>query len=362
MEVAIMGAGMAGLSCAITLEKYGVTPVIFEKRSCPGDRFVNGESLFSILNRPVRDSLPYLEKEYQITLKPISAVNRLVIHAKHKTGSIDGDIGYTNIRGRHRDSFENQLANQVKTPIRYHSTMTYEALAKDFDRVVLATGDGEYASQLNNYRCDLTCSIKGAAVEGEFEVDTPHVWFHREILPQGYGWLIPYSQNEANLVFVCPDYPESMNTDIDHRWDLFYNLAMDDLDRNLKITDRFQVRKYMLGRCGQSKVDNTYFTGNCFGALSPGLGFGQFTSVLTGVYAALDICGRGDYEQLTKPLFENYENSLTVRRYLESLDDQDFDHLVGSTNIKLVDSLVTKIFSKESGFDLLKWASPFLPR
>ncbi len=33
MNVAIMGAGLSGLACAITLEKMGVTPTIFEKRS-----------------------------------------------------------------------------------------------------------------------------------------------------------------------------------------------------------------------------------------------------------------------------------------------------------------------------------------
>lgn len=33
MKGAIMGAGISGLPCAITLEKNGIEPVIFEKRS-----------------------------------------------------------------------------------------------------------------------------------------------------------------------------------------------------------------------------------------------------------------------------------------------------------------------------------------
>jgi flavin-dependent dehydrogenase len=48
MEVAIKGAGMSGLSCAITLEKHGIKPTIFEKRNRVGDRFVNGGDTFSI--------------------------------------------------------------------------------------------------------------------------------------------------------------------------------------------------------------------------------------------------------------------------------------------------------------------------
>jgi len=44
--------------------------------------------------------------------------------------------------------------------------------------------DGEYASHLGNYRVDLTCTIKGATVQGEFVTSNPHVWFNYEILPK----------------------------------------------------------------------------------------------------------------------------------------------------------------------------------
>lgn len=49
MEVAIMGAGMSGLCCAITLERYGITPTIFEKRSRVGDRFINAEAKLKLI-------------------------------------------------------------------------------------------------------------------------------------------------------------------------------------------------------------------------------------------------------------------------------------------------------------------------
>lgn len=39
MKVTIMGAGISGLSCAITLEKNGIEPAIFEKMSKVRDRF-----------------------------------------------------------------------------------------------------------------------------------------------------------------------------------------------------------------------------------------------------------------------------------------------------------------------------------
>ncbi len=360
MDVAILGAGLSGLSCAIELEKYGVEPVIFEKRSCVGDRFVNAEAMFSILNRPVKDSLGYLADRYKINLKPIDEVTGLVIHSKNEMSTIEGDIGYTNIRGRHEDSFECQLARQVKSKINFHSCSEYQEVVRDFEHVVLATGDGEYALQQYNYRCDLTCSIKGATVEGTFTTNMPHVWFNYEILPKGYAWMIPYSNKEANVVIAYPDYPEAEIYDVDKMWNIFFDLACKDLNQNLIITDRFQISHYIMGICEHAKIGNTYFAGNCFGALSPGLGFGQFASILTGVYAAMDICGIDKYDELVKPLFENYDHSLTLRRFLEKQDDDSFDKLVKSSNLKSIDKLISHIFGTDSSFDLLKWITPFL--
>lgn len=360
MEVAIIGAGISGLSCAITLEKHGVSPIIFEKRSCPGDRFVNAEAMFSILERPVRDGLAYVSAEYGIHLEPISEVNPLVLHSKNYKSAVEGKLGYTNVRGRREDSFESQLARQVQSEIRFHSSGDYAEIAENYESVVLATGDGEYSIKLDNYRSDVTCSLKGATVEGTFLVAEPHVWFNYEILPKGYAWLIPYSSREANLVIAFPEYPESQIYDIDTMWELFFELACRDLKQELKITDQFQIRHYMMGICKSPKIGNTYFTGNCFGALSPGLGFGQFTSILTGVYAALDICGAGRYEELVKPLFENYDHSLALRRFLEGLNDDTFDRAVKGCNFKLIDSFISRVFSSDSDFDLLKWVTPLL--
>jgi flavin-dependent dehydrogenase len=354
MEVAIMGAGLAGLSCAITLERYGITPTIFEKRSSVGDRFINGEAMFSIFNRPVKDCIPYLAENYHIKLKPIDEVDKLFVHSKNEIGTIQGKIGCTNVRGRHKDSFENQLRNQVKANINYNSTCEYEELCKDFQYVVLATGDGAYASNLGNYNCNLTCTIKGVTVQGEFVTSNPHVFLNYDIIPKGYGWLIPFSEKEANLVMAYPDYPDNIKLDINDMWEKYYSLACNKLDQNFKITDNFEITKYMMGICNKAKIDNTYFVGNCFGAISPGMGFGQYTSILTGIYSAEDICGVGDYDEHTKSLFENYNHSLVLRRFIEGLTDDKIDAGVKILDVKVLGTLVDAICSNKNGIDILK--------
>src|SRR5690554_2475878 len=125
MDVAIMGAGLSGLACAITLEKHGITPSIYENRSEVGDRFVNGEVLLNILTRPVHDCIASMSDQYGIYLKPVSSIEKMLIFSQHNNAVIDAQLGFTNIRGRHTDSFESQLSKQVKAPIQYNSNKTY---------------------------------------------------------------------------------------------------------------------------------------------------------------------------------------------------------------------------------------------
>ncbi|MGI6169619.1 MAG: FAD-binding protein [Christensenellales bacterium] len=360
MKIAIMGAGMAGLSCAITLEKHGVTPYIFEKRASVGDRFVSAEGMFHILNRPVQDCIPYLQQEFGIHLNPLTKACRIEIHSKHEKGAISGDIGYLNIRGRHEHSYERQLQEQLLGAIEYHSEYDYETLCKKFDAVVLATGDAEYACRLGNFRSDFTGSVRGVTVTGSFQADTPHVWFNCDVMPKGYGWVIPYSDQEANVVMFSPDYPRNIKQDRNEMWNQFYELVTHDLNQQFRITDRFEFKHYIVGICNQPKLENTYFTGNCFGAVSPGFGFGQFISILTGVYSAYDICGLGDYAKLSKPLRTNYENSLILRRFLENMKDDNFDFIAKNVNIKLISRFVNAVCDSDSRMDLLKHATPLM--
>lgn len=360
MKVAIMGAGISGLSCAITLEKNGMEPAIFEKRSRVGDRFVNAEAMFSILNRPTKDCLKLIDEDYGIHLKPIDEINKLFIHSKTEVSSINGNIGYTNIRGRHDDSYEHQLEKQIKSKIKFNSKESYEDLCRKFDYVVLATGDGAYASSIGNYRSDLTCTIKGATVEGDFQKNSCHVWFNYEIIPKGYGWLIPFNEKEGDLVIAFPEYPSNIKLSLEDMWKKFYRLACESLQQNFKIVDTFEINKYMIGICNKPRIENTYFVGNCFGAVSPGFGFGQFVSILTGIYAAYDICGLGDYEKLTKPLYDNYNSSLVLRKSLEKLDDDKLENIVSTIDSKLLDKAIDKIFSNDKSIDLLGLLTPLM--
>ena len=350
-----MGAGLSGLSCVITLEQNGISPSIFEKRSQIGDRFVNGEIMLSIMSRPIKDDLAYLSQEHGIFLRPTGNIKRFIMHSANERAVITGNLGFTNLRGRDKDSFEHQLSKQVKSKITFNSKNTYEHLLKDFSHVILATGDGSYAKRIQPYKEDLTVSLKGFTVVGNFDRYTIEAWLNNHIAPKGYCYLIPLSEKEANIVVAYPDYPENSAVEIGDKLDILHSLICKNLDQDLKITDSFQIKNYIIGKCHSPRIGNTLFVGNCFGSIMPFLGFGQMSAILTGVYAAYDLLGKGQYEDLTKRLRSSYNNSLVVRRSMEKLDNSKFDLLVKGLNGPLGNKLFTA-----SRVDFLKAASYLL--
>lgn len=339
MNVAIMGAGLSGLACAITLEKYGYTPTIFESRRRPGDRFINGEAIIPILDRPINDAYAYLSEHHDIYLQPLSNIKSATFYSENKEANLKGNLGFLNIRGRHAQSLETQLANQVKSHIHFNSKVTYEQLLKEFTHIVLATGDAAYATKLQDYRVDLTVTLKGATVEGDFDSAHVGIWLDNTLSPKGYGYLMPFSEKEASITIGYPDYPENQAMNIEILWDNFYNRVCRALNQTLKITDQFEVNRYIIGQCKSPRLGNTFFTGNCFGAIMPAFGFGQLPSMLTGIYAAMDLTGRGNYNELVLPLQKSYDNSLVLRRFMEGLDNKKLDWLVTSFTTKLANRL-----------------------
>lgn len=335
MKVAIIGAGLSGLSCAITLERHGITPVIFEKRSRVGDRFINGEAMIPILDRPINDSYAYLAENHGIFLQPLSSIRSLTFYSENKRATLHGQLGFLNSRGRHSLSLENQLAKQVASKIIFNSDISYEQSLKDFTHVVLATGDAAYTAKIQEFRTDLTVTLKGATVEGSFDRFSARVWLDNNLAPKGYCYMMPFSEREASISIGFPDYPENSAKDLNKLWDSFYTRICTDLKQNLKITDNFEITRYMIGQCQYPRLGNTFFTGNCFGAIMPAFGFGQVPSILTGIFAAFDLLGKGNYANLVKPLQQSYNNSLVIRHHLEQLNNNDLDALVSRFNTKL---------------------------
>ncbi|MDF2927322.1 MAG: FAD-dependent dehydrogenase [Paenibacillaceae bacterium] len=355
MKVAIMGAGLSGLACAISLEKYGITPHIYESRSMVGDRFVNGELFMALIAKPIQDCVSHLADEFGIFLHPVNMTRSITIYGPNEKAVIEGRIGHANIRGRDKGSLESHLSKQVKAPIAFNSQATYEDLLQEHTHVVLATGDSYYAQKLSNYDAALSVSMKGELVEGKFDPYSVITWIDNDLAPKGYSYFIPLDESRASMVIAYPDFPDDPHVDIHQLYDKFRQRAIRDLGQPLPAYDQFEINHYTMGSCRNARIGNTFFVGNNFGCVMPFLGFGQFCSLLTGAYAAYDLCGKGDYEKLTKPIRESFKNSLVLRKGMEELDNKGIDSVVKL----LATPAGTKLFNSGQT-DMLKIASHLL--
>ncbi|MFG6115617.1 NAD(P)-binding protein [Halobacillus sp. MO56] len=341
MKIALMGAGLSGLACALTLEKHGYQADIFERRAMVGDRFVIAEAMFFMFHTPYDDAVKYLSENHDIHLKPTTNIQKVNIYSENEHSFIDGHLGFTNMRGKHLESYEKQLAHQLKGTIHFNQDVSYKDISKEYTHVVLATGDALDTQKLQPFDVAYKASFKGAVIEGDFTQTEVHTFFNNDFAPKGMAYVLPHSDTEATLVLVYPQYPENESLDKEELWKKFFEECSRRLDQDFKILNEYSIKDYRIGKIETPRIGNTFFIGNCFGAITPLFGFGQFESMLTGIYAAHDIVGMGEYEKLVKPLSKSYHDSLTLRRNLEKLDNKKLDLLTKSMSNELVESFIT---------------------
>jgi len=340
MKIAIMGAGLSGLACALTLEKNGLTPTILDNRRCVGDRFVNGEILLPMLEESFSDPLIQLSEAYGIYLQPTNNITALTLHSENKTAQLTGQLGFINLRGRVENSFESQLARQLKTKILFNSPYDYTDILKEFTHIVLAVGDFRYTEEIQRVKSSLAVTLKGAIVAGNFNQREVAAWLDNTIAPKGYCYLIPLSGQEANITLAYPEYPEAQGLSQNKLWDKFFERACKDTQQNLRITDQFEIHHYRMGISAIPRIGNTFFVGNCLGTMMPALGFGQLPSMLSGIYAAQDLLGQSSYQETAKSIYQSYNHSLTLRKFLESLDNAKLDTLIDLVGTPLANRLL----------------------
>ena len=149
MDVAIIGAGLAGLSCAHELEKYGISPVIYERRNFIGEEFNHVGAALQIVHRPIKDAVNYFKNEFGIEIKPLNTVNSVVHRSINKTTTIKGNLGYFIERSKSQNDMKVQLHSQLKnTRILFNEAADYETLSKQYDYVVVANGHVDYTIEL----------------------------------------------------------------------------------------------------------------------------------------------------------------------------------------------------------------------
>jgi digeranylgeranylglycerophospholipid reductase len=335
MKVAILGAGLAGLSCAKYLEDNNIKPVIFEKRHRVGERFPNMEVIMQPVHRQFKDPLIYINKKYRLSLVPAGVIHTLEIHSPNYMASITGNnIGYTTIRGHDDRSWECQLERQIKSQINFNSTVTWQELEKDFDRIVVATGDSSISRELGVWTTDEEAFLKGCIVKGNFDVGVSKIWLDTQLCKNCMVYFSAFDTNEASYCTVA--IPSSLE-ELDTLW----SRTVEKLKVDPVPGTEFKFEEYKLGKVSTRQIGKILLTGAAGGFVEPFMGFGQVTSILSGVYAAESIMTGKDYNKLTSWFNREYSAFLKLRKMANNMDNNDFDKLVSFLNFPMVGSIIS---------------------
>lgn len=326
MKIAIVGAGLAGLSCAHELERYGIKAVIYDRNGFIGEAFPHIGAALEIVMRPIKNPITYLINDFGIALKPINAINSVIHHSPDNTTVIKGKLGYFLERSKQSNDIKVQIHSSLKlTTVLLNTNADYLKLSKENDYVVVATGLNKTPKELGLWMDWLNTWVKGAVVSGDFDPNAMVVWVNKHYCKNGYAYLTPFSNKRAALHLVVTDI---LQDEIEIYWQMF--LANEHL--RYPVTEEFIV-EHNSGHVFPHKTGNLLFAGNAGGMMDSFLGFGVSSSIMSGVLAARSIIQHTDYEELLKPLIEKNLQLLEFRKAFNALDNRKLDIIIRSIGL-----------------------------
>lgn len=316
MKVAIIGAGVSGLSCAIELERHKIKPVIFEKRAHIGEALDYCSIWPRVLNRPIMDPLKYLKKEYNLTLTPLNHIKKMIMFSPNGKSTQRGSLGYIFKRGVHNYALENQLFNYVSSPVTFNNYVEIEDIKDKFDYVIVATALTLIPKKIGVWTDTFNTNVRIATIVGKFKPTEIVMWQDRKYA-KNVCYLVPQSDKVASLVLIVNGIT---GYELDYYWKEF--LFNEDISYYISGTIDAE---HDCGFVEPRQVENMFFVGNSGGFTDDLIGCGGINAIESGMLAARAIIYGKDYNTLSKPIFEDIAKLHEIRKTMNTFDNSQLD-------------------------------------
>lgn len=323
MKVAIIGAGVAGLSCALEFEHLGVHADLFERDCSIGWLWPSVNYWPSIFYRDMEDIVQYIKTNYNLDLKPLAECKHIVLSSPNKKASIRGKLGHFFVKGKNADSIEMQIARELRfTPIHYNHNADYKELSKKYDWVIVATGSDAIARDLGIWEEKGLVRSIGGVVVGHFDPHASYLYLNTEYAGTGYARLTPFSSTEAIVGLYTIGLDEFQSER------LFSEFMIKEGLSKLEFIYKILPQPFSTGKLKKYQVDNILFVGRAAGLTERLLGVGGPAAIVSGMLAARSIVNGQSYKKLLKPLLFYTENISSFRNIINKFANDDFDRLI----------------------------------
>lgn len=340
-DVLIVGAGIAGSTCAVVLGKLGIDDVHVIERS-KGIGLSHSQKIDFAEDKGLKKSL----KKYNLPIIKETNVSRWFAPNQDmfELKSKINDIWFK--RGD-ESSYENTVLKKSSANVIVNTDVvnisngnvtavdqrTREKIKYRPKMIVIATGNHlPYFNRDKEDKIIQNIYAKGFVFDSlDIGPDIPHIFFDNDFSQGSYLFMVQDSEESVGYL----TYGSTINTSI----------KVENLKRNRVIEKAISKSKIKKQICGTLYIGkqcslaygNMLFIGDAANLMDPFLSYGVTNSVKSGIFAAEAIANgksaKNQYKMLVnKEIFPELKKQFKMRKFFNKLENEDINCIIGLLN------------------------------